>query len=609
MSSSELRQKFIDFYVKRGHVEITNQPLVPENDPTTLFIGSGMQPLVPYLLGQPHPQGKRLVNIQKSLRTEDLDEVGNERHHTLFEMMGNWSLGDYFKAEQLHWAFEFFVDELKLDANKLYVTVFEGDEHVPQDSESVDIWKQVYAKYGISAKDSHDKHDLVDTDNRIFYYPREKNWWERANAPVGDPAGPDSEVFYDTGKKHDPDYGESCHVNCDCGKFIEIANNVFMEYEKTNTGYLPLENKNVDVGWGLERIVRVVQNKTSNFETDLFLPVIKKLEEFSAVKYGESKRGDFLYRIIADHIRASTFLIADGVIPSNKQQGYVLRRLLRRVIRFSSELSTKKEFLVALADVIVDNYGQSYPHLKEKQGVIRLEITKEEEKFQKALDKGLRELKKMMDSADKVVSGEQAFKLYETYGFPLELTVEIARESGYSVDEQGFSKIRAAAVEKSRSLDKGIFSGGLGEESEKTVWYHTLTHLLHQALRDELGDHAQQAGSNITPNRLRFDFTHNGALTDEQIEKIEETVNKQKGGNLDVTMQTVSLKEAQDMGATAFFKEKYGESVNVYKIGDYSLEICGGPHVKNTSEIKGKFKILKEKSVGAGVRRIRAVVE
>lgn len=599
-------------------MEIPNMPLVPENDPTTLFVGNGMQPLVPYLLGEPHPLGTRLVNVQRSFRAEDLDEVGNERHHTLFEMLGCWSLGDYFKEEIIPWTFEFFVGGLGFDVNRLYVSVFAGDEYAPRDEESVEIWKRVFLKYGIEAKDSEDIYGAGGSNLRIFYYPREKNWWERPNAPLGDPAGPDSEIFYDTGKKHDVKFGEKCHLNCDCGRFVEIGNDVFMGYRKIENGYVALEKKNTDVGWGLERITRVVQGKNSNFETDLFWPVIQKIEELSEVKYRKSKRGDWIYRVIADHVRASCFLVADGVEPSNKMQGYVLRRLLRRIIRFSREIGLKEGFLAELAQVVVKIYSQPYPHLAKSLKRIVEVLQKEEKQFQKTLDLGLREFKKLMEEIEreaggtkgvKEISGSDAFRLYESYGFPFELVVELARDFGISVDKDGFERVRKEAIEKSKSLDKGVFTGGLGDQSEKTVWYHTLTHLLHQALVDVLGDSVQQVGSNITAERMRFDFSHSGKLTDKQIAAVERIVNEKKDAGLPVARREMSLEEAVKLGAKAFFKDKYGEKVSVYSIGDYSMEICGGPHVKNTSEISGMFKIVREESVGEGKRRVRAVLE
>jgi len=613
MTSEDIRQKFIDFYKSKKHTQISSVPLVPENDPTTLFNGSGMQPLVPYLLGQVHPQGTRLVDVQECLRAEDLDEVGNARHHSFFEMLGCWSLGDYFKQEQIPWTFEFFVDVLGIDPKKLYVSVFAGEGEIKKDSESVEIWKETFKKYDIEAQDTEDIHLVGQKNYRIFYYPKEKNWWERPNAPIGDPAGPDTEIFYFTGKKHSKKFGEKCHINCDCGRYIEIGNDVFMEYKKVAEGkYEKLEKKNVDVGWGFERIVRVVQGKDSNFETDLFVPLIEKIEECCEVQYGAAIDTDWVYKIIADHVRAACFLVAGGVVSSNKLQGYVLRRLLRRVIRFSRELSVKSEFedglLIEVSKVVISKYCEVYPYLKENEQKIIEEFKKEEAKFQKTLDKGMKEFEKLI-LENKELSGQDAFMLYETYGFPVELTIELADSKGIAVDISEFEAAKTQAREKSKSLDKGVFHGGLGDDTQKTVWYHTLTHLLHQALFDVLGAHVHQEGSNITAQRLRFDFSHGEKLTSDQISEVEKIVNEKLQAKLPVTKKTMSLDEAKEVGAKAFFEGRYGDKVDVYFVKDYSSEVCGGPHVKNTSEIKGKFKVVKEESVGSGLRRIRAVLE
>lgn len=432
LTGAQVRQKFIDYYKALGHTEIPQSPLVLKDDPTTLFTGSGMQQIVPYLLGQPHPAGKRLVDVQRCLRAEDLEEIGNARHHSFFEMLGVWSLGDYFKAEQIPWTFNFFADELGIDPQRLYVTVFAGEGNIPKDTESAEIWKKVFSQRGIKADDTDQVEKVGQENYRIFYYPKKKNWWERSQAPTGDPAGPDTEVFYFTGLDHNKKYGEHCHVNCDCGRYVEIGNDVFMQYKKTSaTDYEPLAQKNVDCGWGLERIVRVVQNKKSNYETDLFYPIIQKIESMSDKKFGDGEITDKAYRISADHMRAAVFLIADGVLPGNKMQGYVLRRLLRRVIFQSQKLTSHKNFLPEIAQVIIDEYSDYYIHLKTMERVVVDEISAEEEKFNRTLDKGLRELEKMRDKNNGVVNSADLKFLYESYGVPVELGREIAKERGY----------------------------------------------------------------------------------------------------------------------------------------------------------------------------------
>lgn len=436
LTGAEVRQKFIDYYKARNHVEIPASPLVLKDDPTTLFTGSGMQQIVPYLLGQPHPAGKRLVDVQRCLRAEDLQEIGNGRHHSFFEMLGCWSLGDYFKAEQIPWTFSFFVDELGIDPQRLYVTVFAGEDVLPKDLESAEIWKKVFAQKGFVADDSEDNSKVGQGNYRIFYYPKKKNWWERSGAPIGDPAGPDSEVFYFTGVEHDKKFGEHCHVNCDCGRYVEIGNDVFMQYKKiSETGYEPLAQKNVDCGWGFERIVRVVQEKKSNYETDLFYPIIQKMESMSTKKYGEDEKTNWVYRIDADHMRASVFLIADGVVPSNKMQGYVLRRLLRRVIFQSQKLTSHKDFLADVAKVIIEQYGDYYTHLHTASDKIIAEISAEEEKFNRTLDKGLREMEKMYEKNGSKLREADLKMLYQSYGVPKELATEIAKERTWSVTQ------------------------------------------------------------------------------------------------------------------------------------------------------------------------------
>ncbi|MBU1970318.1 hypothetical protein KJ605_00865 [Patescibacteria group bacterium] len=434
LTGAQIRQKFVDYYKALEHVEIENVSLIPKNDPTTLFIGSGMQQLVPYFLGKPHPLGKRFVNVQRCLRAEDLEEIGNARHHSFFEMLGCWSLGDYFKTEQIPWTFNFFVDELGIDARKLYVTVFAGEEGLPKDTESAEIWKQTFAQHNMTAEATEDIYSVGDGNYRIFYYPKNKNWWERSGAPIGDPAGPDSEIFYFTGLPHDPKFGARCHLNCDCGRYIEIGNDVFIQYKKVSpTAYEPLAQKNVDCGWGLERITRVVQGKNTNFETDLFYPMIQRIETLTQSKYGETAAVDWVYRITADHMRAAVFLMADGVVPGNKLQGYVLRRLLRRVIFQSQKLNSPHNFLAEVAQVVINEYGSYYRQLQKAGPGIISQLSEEEAKFKRTLDKGLKEMEKLAVKSNRQLNSEQLELLYQTYGVPQELTKEICQEKGWTL--------------------------------------------------------------------------------------------------------------------------------------------------------------------------------
>ncbi len=612
LTHEDLRKKFVDFFVAKGHVAIPSASLVPQNDPTTLFTGSGMQPFIPYLLGETHPLGTRLVDIQKCFRAEDLDEVGNTPvHDTFFEMMGNWSLGDYFKKEQIEWVFDFFVNEIGLDPRKLYVTVFEGEGEIPKDEEAVKIWQSVYKKYEIVAKEG-DIHQVGQENLRIFAYPKKKNWWERSGAKVGDPAGPDSEIFFDTGKPHDPKYGDICHVNCDCRRFIEICNNVFMQYKKMGDGsYVPLEQKNVDVGYGFERILMVANQKNNIFETDIAFPIIQKAQELSGKKYGSDKSLDKVFMVLADHMRASVFLIADGVVPSNKEQGYMLRRLIRRSIRFAKKLNLRKGFSVVLAKEVIGIFENSYPDLVNSESLIISELLKEEEKFSEALDKGLKKLEHLLAEKGRL-SGEDAFFIYETYGFPLELILDVAGEVNVVVNVEEFNNAYRLHKESSKSQSGAKFKGGLEGTSEMHVKYHTATHLLHKALREVLGDSVSQMGSNITTERLRFDFSYDKKMTSEQINQVEDIVNGKISEGLPVGFVNLPKKEAEESGALHFFGDKYGDVVKIHYIGEnlenaYSKEFCGGPHVKNTLEL-GKFKIIKEESTSQGVRRIKAVL-
>lgn len=576
MKASELKKKYLDFFVKKGHKILPNLPLVPENDPTTLFISAGMQPLVPYLLGEPHPLGKKLCSLQRCLRTGDIESVGNVFHLTFFEMLGNWSLGDYWKKESLSWSYEFLTKVLQLDPKRFHVTIFAGDKNAPKDEEAEKIWLSL----GIPSQ-------------RIYPLPKEDNWWE---AGESGPGGPDSEIFYDTGK---PSCGPNCRPGDGCGRFFEMWNNVFMEYNRKSDGtYEKLKQKNVDTGMGVERTSVILQGKTDVFQTDVFAPIIEELENLSSQKYqGDNCRP---MRILADHLRAATFLIADGVMPSNVEQGYVLRRLVRRAIRFGKNLGMGKNFTTLVAKKVIGCYQDEYPHLKQSEKEIVNFLSQEEEKFSRALERGLKEIEKF-----KVLDGKAAFWLYETYGIPLEMTQEIAQERGQKIDKKAFEAEFKKHQELSRKGAEKKFKGGLANHSPAVIKLHTATHLLHQALREVLGTHVRQVGSNITPERLRFDFTHPGSLTEDQIRKVERMVNDKIQQNLPVKMEIMTLAQAMKKGALAFFSQKYGEKVKVYFIGNYSKEVCGGPHVSSTLEIGG-VKIVKEEPVGAGKRRIYA---
>lgn len=581
MTADELRKKFIAFFVDKGHKEIPSASLIPENDPTTLFISAGMHPLVPYLLGEPHPSGKRLCSVQKCLRTGDIDEVGDTRHQTFFEMMGSWSLGDYWKEEMIPWSFEFMTKVMHIPLDKIFITCFAGDKDAPRDNETAALWE----KAGIPKE-------------RIFFLGKKDNWW----GPAGQtgPCGPDSEMYFDTGKEK---CGSDCKPSCDCGKYLEFWNDVFMQYNKTAEGkYEPLKQKNIDTGMGVERMLMVMNNIYDAYRLDVLWPIIKKIEEISGKKYEGNERPT---RIIADHLRAATFVIADGVTPSNTEQGYVLRRLIRRAVRFGKMLGVGKPFVTEVADEVIKIMGRVYPELEENKRKTKEELAREEERFSKTLANGLKEFERVVrDLGDiREIRGEKAFSLYETYGFPLELTVEMAKEKGLAVDEEEFAKAAEEHQQKSRIGAEKKFSGGLADHSEVATKYHTATHLLHQALRDILGDQVHQVGSNITAERLRFDFTYPEKLTEGQIKTVEEIVNQKITEDLLVKMEVMSLEEAESKGVLAFFEQKYGEQVKVYSIGDYSKEVCGGPHVDSTGQI-GKIKIIKEESCGAGKRRI-----
>ncbi|OGG94222.1 hypothetical protein A2609_02865 [Candidatus Kaiserbacteria bacterium RIFOXYD1_FULL_47_14] len=605
MTLNEVRHAYLEFFKAHGHTVIPSSSLVPENDPTTLFTSSGMQPLVPYLLGQPHPSGSRIADSQMSIRTGDIEEVGDNRHLTFFEMLGNWSLGDYFKQEQLPWFYEFLTSQeegLGLDPQKIYVTTFSGDEEsgMSADKEAVEIWKNI----GIP-------------DERIFSYGAKKNWWSRAGTPtqmpVGEIGGPDSEVFYDFGIPHDPAFGEKCHPNCDCGRFVEIGNSVFMQFIKNADGtFSELPKKNVDFGGGLERLTTATLLNSDSYLTDVFDSARLVLETRSAKKYPRSDLGKNdgvdtrSFRIVLDHIRAASFMIASGIKPSNTEQGYILRRIIRRAIREVDKLGIKDTVLAEVAEGFGDAYANVYPFVQESATVICDELRKEEAQFRKTLANGLRELDKMGNTVD-------AFMLSTTYGFPIELTAEIAKERGLSIDLDAVQK----QVEEHQALSRAgaaqKFAGGLADSSEQTVKYHTAHHLILKALQMVLGPEVHQRGSNITNERLRIDFSYGQKMTPEQIAEVEKIVNEQIQKALPVEQVMMPKEEAEKIGAEHEFGAKYPDTVSVYFIGPrenaFSVEFCGGPHIENTSELIGTFKILKEEASSAGIRRIKAVLE
>jgi len=595
MTANELRSKYIEFFKTKGHVEISGKSLIPENDPTVLFTTAGMHPLVPYLMGEPHPAGTRLTDYQKCIRTGDIDAVGDPSHLTCFEMLGNWSLGDYFKKEAIEFSFEFLTDPkyLNIPLDKLSVTVFAGDADVPRDDESAGIWNGL----GIPKE-------------RIHFLPRSDNWW----GPAGEtgPCGPDTEMFIDTGKVA---CGPECRPGCHCGKYIEIWNDVFMQYNKQKDGsYKKLERTCVDTGMGIERTVAMLNGKKSVYETEIFIPFIEAVERQTGKKYGVSDSDDVSIRIICDHTRAATFILGDpkAVTPSNVGAGYVLRRLIRRSVRHGRKLGVDGVFLGPIAEVAIEKYKNAYPELGEKAAFVLAELKAEEEKFLETLKKGEAEFEKMLPNLQKdprkVMSGRLAFKLYDTYGFPIELTEELAAEGGLTVNREEFDEAFKKHQELSRAGSEQVFKGGLADHSAETTAYHTATHLLQKALRMVLGDHVGQKGSNITAERMRFDFTHPAPMTPDQVAEVERIVNEQIKADLPVTMEMLSLEEAKKSGAMALFGEKYENVVKVYSIGNFSKEVCGGPHVERTGSM-GTFKIQKEQSSSAGVRRIRAVLE
>lgn len=595
MTANELRSKYIEFFTSKGHVEISGKSLIPENDPTVLFTTAGMHPLVPYLMGETHPAGKRLTDYQKCIRTGDIESVGDSSHLTCFEMLGNWSLGDYFKKEAIEFSFEFLTSPryLGLPVDSLSVTVFAGEDGIPRDEESASVWKGL----GIPSE-------------RIHFLPREDNWW----GPAGEtgPCGPDTEMFIDTGKQA---CSPECRPGCHCGKYIEIWNDVFMQYNKQKDGtFKKLDRKCVDTGMGIERTVAMLQGKKSVYETEIFKPLIACVEGITGKKYGSSDSDDISIRIICDHVRASTFILGDpkGVSPSNVGAGYVLRRLIRRAVRHGKKLGVDGMFLSEPAKVVIEQYRHAYPELGDKQDFVLSELQAEERKFLETLKKGEAEFEKLLPylqkNPQKVMSGRLAFKLYDTYGFPIELTEELAAEGGLTVNREEFDEAFKKHQELSRAGSEQVFKGGLADHSEQTTAYHTATHLLQKALKMVLGDHVAQKGSNITAERMRFDFSHPQPMTADEVRRVEEIVNEQIKADLPVVMEILPLEEAKKSGAMALFGEKYEDTVKVYSIGNFSKEVCGGPHVERTGSM-GIFRIQKEQSSSAGVRRIRAVLE
>jgi alanyl-tRNA synthetase len=594
MNAKELRDKYMAFFVSKGHKQITGKSLIPDNDPTVLFTTAGMHPLVPFLLGEPHPAGTRLCNYQKCIRTGDIDEVGDASHLTCFEMLGNWSLGDYFKKESIAWSWEFLTDTkwLGLDPRKLSVTVFAGDANVPRDEDSAGIWKSLGLPVG-----------------RIAYLGEEDNWWKVG--PTG-PCGPDTEIFYWVGQGVPPD---TSNKQNDPANWLEIWNNVFMEFNRVDEKTLvKLPKQNVDTGMGLDRTVTALQGKNSVYLTEIFTPIIAAIEALAGCHYGSNSEKDRSMRIVADHIRSSVFILGDekGITPSNVGAGYVLRRLIRRAVRHGRKLGVEQAFLEPLARVVIDHFKGPYPELAENAAKVSAELKMEESKFLETLQKGEHEFEKLapnlLKNPKKVIPGRIAFRLYDTYGFPLELTEELAAEQGLTVDRLEFDEAFKKHQELSKQGADKVFKGGLADQSEMTVRYHTATHLLQAALKRVLGEHIAQKGSNITVERMRFDFSHPAPMTPEEVKKVEVLVNEQIAKDLPVTMEIMKLDEARAKGAMALFGEKYEENVKVYSIGDFSKEVCGGPHVEHTG-VLGKFKIAKEQSSSSGVRRIRAVLE
>lgn len=657
MQTHQIRAKYLAFFQKKAHAIVPSSPLVPENDPTTLFTGSGMQPILPYLLGERHPLGTRIADSQKCFRSQDIEEVGDNRHTTFFEMLGNWSFGDYFKEKQIEWMWMFLTVELGLDPKRLYFTCFRGNAElgIPRDTESAERWQSLFRSVGVEAAIGDDSEkDGMKPGERIFYYPEKKNWWSRAgvpaNMPVGEPGGPDTEMFWDFDptnekKMHEASAwkDEPCHVNCDCGRFMEIGNNVFMEYKKTNTGFEKLAQQNVDFGGGLERMAAALADDPDVFQLDFFIEARTTLEQLSGKTYGESIETTHAFRVILDHIRAAVFLIGDGVLPSNKDQGYFVRRLIRRAVRYGKKLGINNSFTVTVAEPFLMTYANAYPELLDKKDTVLNALADEEQKFRLTLEKGLRELEIRLKRKDLLLEVDDLFDLYATYGFPVEMTKEILKEMNGRVVTRMSATISARArivggldftnrdeidvdtelrekIKKhqdlSRTASAGKFKGGLANHSAKVTAYHTATHLMLAGLRKELGNDVHQAGSNITEERTRFDFTYPEKVPRETLDRVEAYVNAAIAAGATVATTVMEKEAAKAAGVEGSFWEKYPEKVTVYQVTGpdgtvYSEELCGGPHVSTTADIAafGRFRITKEEASSAGVRRVKAVLE
>jgi alanyl-tRNA synthetase len=625
MTAQEIRKRYLEYFEAKGHKVIPRALLVPQDDPTTLFTGSGMQPLIPYLLGQPHPESNRLVDSQTCFRAQDIEEVGDNRHTTFFEMLGNWSLGDYFKEEQIPWFWDFLTKELGLNPERIFVTCCSGfpEFDIPKDTESAEIWRDLFNQEGIEPTQveigsEENGYKVGEQNGRIFFYDK-KNWWSREGAPdtmrEGEPGGPDTEMFYlFPSVEHDPKYGEKCHPNCDCGRYIELGNSVFMEYLKTKNGFEKLPKKNVDYGGGLERITAAVIDNPDVFQISLLKPIIENLEQMSNKRYEQHETS---MRVIADHLRAATFLAVDGVAPSNKQQGYVMRRLVRRAIRYAFELGIEQDLCEKVATIIIDLYKPDFPEVAERQQEVLEVFIREEKIFRQTLRHGIREFENQTKKNG--LTGQVIFTLYDTYGFPVELSKEEAYKREIIVADEAdeeFDKLMQEQRQRSQTASAGMFKGGLADHSEQVVKYHTTTHLMYQALKNVLGDHVVQRGSNITSERTRFDFSHPEKVTREQLDEVERIVNEKIAEDLPVTWKEEPTDQAFKQGASGAFGDKYGDMVKVYTIGDpaepFSREICGGPHVEHTGVISDggkKFKITKEEASSAGVRRIKAILQ
>lgn len=625
MNAQEIRNAYLQFYKDRGHEIIPRAQLVLSGDPTTLFTGSGMQPMIPYLLGESHPKGVRIADSQTCLRAQDIDDIGDNRHTTFFEMLGNWSLGDYFKQQQIEWMFEFLTEVVGLDARRLYVTCYIGapEYGIPKDTEAAEVWARLFGAKQLSngqadiGSEAEGYARGIKDGERIFYYDGSKNWWSRngapENTPIGDPCGPDSEMFYQFDIPHNPEFGEHCHPNCDCGRFMEIGNNVFMAYKKVGDGkFEPLEKPNIDHGSGLERIAAAQLNDPDVFKISLMWPIIEKLQLISGKKYESHTES---MRVIADHLRAATFLAVDGCVPSNKEQGYVMRRLLRRAIRYSFDLGVEQNFLEEVVPVIADMYEADFPEVKEQREQVIATLVKEEKVFRQTLRNGIKQMQKYAANG---LTGTELFTLYDTFGFPVELSAEEAYKQSIQLSDnwrEEFDAKMKEQRERSQTAQKGTFKGGLEGHDDIHLKYHTGTHLLYKALRTVLGDHVIQRGSNITTERLRFDFSHAEKMTPEQIARVETIVNEAIEADYPMAWQEYPTDEAFARGALGAFGDKYGDTVKVYTAGNpeqpFSMEICGGPHVEHTGQLGDggkRFVITKEEASSAGIRRIKAVL-